>query len=118
MAMWRIRSCRDSTATSAWLWPQPGFRCRQCWDVREEGSAHKTFERKFVGAKPKSKAAKPKAKGSARGRLAMASLASGPFWVHVVFWYHLFFCEADAMMMISDGLDIYGDRFGWLTFYG
>ena len=40
---------------------------RQCWDVCEEGAAHKTFERKYVGAKPKSKAAtaKPKAKGSA-----------------------------------------------------
>lgn len=48
----------------------------------------------------------------------MASLASGPFWVHVVFLVPPVFCEADAMMMISDGLDFYGDRFGWPNFYG
>ena len=40
---------------------------RQCWDVCEAGRDHRTFERKFVGAKPKSKAAaaKPKSKSSA-----------------------------------------------------
>ena len=40
---------------------------RQCWDVCEAGKDHRSFERKFVGAKPKSKAAVPKAKGSSKG---------------------------------------------------
>ena len=40
---------------------------RQCWDVCEAGKDHQSFERKFVGAKPKSKAAVPKAKGSSKG---------------------------------------------------
>ena len=44
-----------------------GFDCaawlkRQCWDVCEAGRDHRSFERKFVGAKPKSRAAVPKAK--------------------------------------------------------
>ena len=40
---------------------------RQCWDVCEAGKDHRSFERKFVGAKPKSRAAVPKAKGSSKG---------------------------------------------------
>ena len=44
-----------------------GFDCAawlkgQCWDVCEAGRDHRSFERKFAGAKPKSRAAVPKAK--------------------------------------------------------
>ena len=44
-----------------------GFDCaawlkRQCWDVCEAGKDHRSFERKFAGAKPKSRAAVPKTK--------------------------------------------------------